>query len=180
MLHSPRLDLGSHALESLMLSVLYFVILVGVLVFVHEFGHFFFARLFKVRVLSFSIGFGPKMVGFIRGDTHWVIRWLPIGGYVLLLGADPTEEISEEDKAVALNFKAFVATLPHCTGGPLFNLLLPIPILFAVLSYSYSEDYPPVVGQVIDGTPAMASSCWMMRSSPLMVMRFAIGQSFGS
>ena len=68
------------------MAVIYIVILIGVLVFVHEFGHYIAARFFKVKVLSFSIGFGPRLFGFKRGDTSWDVRLLPLGGYVSMYG----------------------------------------------------------------------------------------------
>ena len=63
------------------MAVLYIIILIGVLVFVHEFGHYIAARIFDVKVLSFSIGFGPRLGGFKKGETSWDIRLLPLGGY---------------------------------------------------------------------------------------------------
>ena len=137
-----------------MAAIFYIVLLIGILVFVHEYGHYIVARLFKVKVLSFSIGFGPKMFGFKRGDTDWVVRWLPLGGYVYMLGADPSHEITEEDRDVAFNFKPLWQRALIILAGPAFNLLLPIPILFAVLAYNYDSDLPPVVGQVFEDSPA--------------------------
>jgi len=139
---------------ALLTSILAIVVLIGVLVFVHEFGHFIVARLFKVKVISFSIGFGPRMFGFKRGETDWVVRWLPLGGYVYMLGSDPSHKISEEDKDVAFNHKPLWQRSLIILAGPLANLLLPIPILFFVLLANYDQDLPPVVGQVLDDSPA--------------------------
>ncbi len=136
------------------MSLIYIVLLIGVLVFVHEFGHFVVAKLFRVKVLSFSIGFGPKIYGFQRGETEWVLRWLPLGGYVQMLGADPFDEVAPEDKGRAFNDQPLWVRSLVILAGPVANLLLPIPILFAVLLATHTEDLPPVVGQVLEGTPA--------------------------
>ena len=78
------------------MAVLYIVILIGVLVFVHEFGHYVAARIFHVKVLTFSIGFGPRLFGFERGGTSWDVRLLPLGGYVQMYGTD-FEEVTDPD-----------------------------------------------------------------------------------
>src|SRR4051812_12274501 len=71
----------------------YFIVMVGVLVFVHELGHFLWAKLFGVRVLRFSLGFGPKIAGFHRGGTEYVLSALPLGGYVRMLGENPRDDV---------------------------------------------------------------------------------------
>ncbi|MDX9724419.1 MAG: RIP metalloprotease RseP [Myxococcota bacterium] len=136
------------------MAVLYIVLLIGILVFVHEFGHLIVAKAFKVKVLSFSIGMGPRMFGVKRGDTDWVVRWLPLGGYVQMLGADPGEDIPDEDRARAFSNKPLWVRSLVILAGPLANLILPIPILFGVLFATYSADLPPVVGTVQEDTPA--------------------------
>jgi regulator of sigma E protease len=72
-------------------SLAAFVFVLGVLVFVHEFGHFLVARWLGVRVITFSIGFGPKIVSFRRGDTEYAISILPLGGYVKMAGENPDD-----------------------------------------------------------------------------------------
>jgi len=67
-------------------TLLAFAFVIGVLVFVHELGHFMAARRIGVRVLKFSLGFGPRIVGFTRGDTEYCISALPLGGYVKIAG----------------------------------------------------------------------------------------------
>ena len=81
----------------MLLSILYFVLILGIIVLVHEFGHFFFAKLFGVYVYEFSIGMGPKLFGkkSKNGETEYCIRAIPIGGYVQLAG-----EGAEEDKNI--------------------------------------------------------------------------------
>ena len=74
-----------------MTTILSFVFVLGVLVFVHELGHFLMARWLGVRVLTFAIGFGPKIAKFRRGDTDYAIGILPLGGYVKMAGEDPDD-----------------------------------------------------------------------------------------
>ena len=79
-----------------MMTIFYFVISLGLLVLVHEWGHFIIARLNGIRVLKFSIGFGPRLASFKRGETEYLISLIPLGGYVQLFGEDPEAE-SEGD-----------------------------------------------------------------------------------
>jgi regulator of sigma E protease len=70
--------------------IFYFIVLIGVLVFVHEGGHFLVAKLFRVKVHVFSLGFGPRLFGLRRGETDYRVSAVPIGGYVRMLGEDPS------------------------------------------------------------------------------------------
>jgi len=81
----------------LLQSVAYALILLGVLVFVHEFGHFLVAKAAGVKVLRFSIGFGPRIFGFQKGETEYRVAWLPLGGYVKMAGEQPNEELPPEE-----------------------------------------------------------------------------------
>ena len=140
------------------MAIIYIIILIGVLVFVHEFGHYIAARLFHVKVLSFSIGFGPRLTGFKHGDTSWDIRLLPLGGYVQMYGTD-FEEITntaDPDFARAYNNKPIWQKAIINLAGPLFNLLFPIPLLFAVYLATVTTDLPPTIGQVLDNSPAVS------------------------
>ncbi len=74
------------------------VALLGVLILVHELGHFVFAKLFDVRVMRFSIGFGPRLFGITRGETEYRLSLVPLGGYVRLLGEDPSDAVSPIDR----------------------------------------------------------------------------------
>ena len=73
------------------MNLVRFVALIGALVFVHELGHYVVAKLCGVRVLKFSLGFGPRLVGFKRGDTEYVISAIPLGGYVKMAGENPDD-----------------------------------------------------------------------------------------
>ena len=107
-------------------KILIFVIFLGPLIFFHELGHFFFARLFGVRVEVFSIGFGPKIFKYKRKDTEYAVSAIPLGGYVKMFGDDPFSEteLSPEEKKVAFNHKSKWARFWIVFGGPLANILL--------------------------------------------------------
>jgi len=107
-------------------GILIFIIFLGPLIFFHELGHFFFARLFGVRVEVFSIGFGPKIFKHVRNGTEYAISIIPLGGYVKMFGDDPFSaiELSEEEKKVAFNHKSKFARFWIVFGGPLANFLL--------------------------------------------------------
>jgi regulator of sigma E protease len=112
------------------------IVLLGLLVFVHELGHFLVAKAVGVKVLRFSIGFGPKLVGFTKGDTEYWIAALPLGGYVKMAGEMPGEDTSPEDEA-----RSYLAQSPWkrmliVIAGPAFNLIFPLLVLFlAVVSF---------------------------------------------
>lgn len=107
-------------------KILIFIIFLGPLIFFHELGHFFFARLFGVRVEVFSIGFGPKILKFVRSGTEYAISIIPLGGYVKMFGDDPFSEVplTEDEKKVAFNHKSKWARFWIVFGGPLANFLL--------------------------------------------------------
>jgi len=77
------------------MTILAAVVVLGVLIFVHELGHFLVAKRSGVGVLKFSLGFGPKLVGVKRGGTEYLISALPLGGYVKMIGEDPADESSD-------------------------------------------------------------------------------------
>ncbi|HYA31462.1 MAG TPA: site-2 protease family protein, partial [Thermodesulfovibrionales bacterium] len=81
------------------MTIFYAIILLGILIFVHELGHFLFAKMVNVKVLRFSLGFGPRVLGKKYGETEYQISAIPLGGYVKMLGEEPGDEISDEDRA---------------------------------------------------------------------------------
>jgi regulator of sigma E protease len=137
------------------MGLIYAVILIGALIFVHELGHFLVAKLFDVKVIRFSIGFGPKVVGFRRGETDYVICLLPLGGYVQMLGAslESVEDIPEEDRGRALMMKPIWQRSLVVLAGPFFNIVLPLLIYFGV-AMTLTETLPAIVGDVFESTPA--------------------------
>lgn len=137
------------------MNFLYFVIMVGVLVFVHEFGHFIVAKFFDVKVIRFSIGFGPRLFGFHKGETEYVIGALPLGGYVQMLGHDfaDLEDVSKEDMERALMAKPIWQRSLIILAGPLANILLPIVIYF-IVGLTHTTAPPALIGEVFEGSPA--------------------------
>jgi len=136
------------------------VLMLGVLITVHEFGHFVAAKLCGVRVLKFSIGFGPP-IGFgrfrmrwTRGGTDYVIAWLPLGGFVKMLGENPDDaDSADADPAQALSAKPTWQKLLVVFAGPAMNLALPVLIFAGTLALGIDRR-EAVVGNVEPGSPA--------------------------
>lgn len=107
-------------------KIFIFIIFLGPLIFFHELGHYFFARLFGVRVEVFSMGFGPKIFKYVHKGTEYVLSIIPLGGYVKMFGDDPLSEVelSEDEKKVAFTHKSKWARFWIVFGGPLANFIL--------------------------------------------------------
>jgi regulator of sigma E protease len=116
-------------------NVLIFVVFLGPLIFFHELGHFLFARLFGVRVETFSIGFGPKLFKFKKGDTDYAVSLIPLGGYVKMFGEDllAKEEMPLEERPFAFNHKNKFQRFWIVFGGPLANFILAFFIYFCLI-----------------------------------------------
>lgn len=139
-----------------MTTVVAGVFLLGALVFVHELGHFLVAKATGVRVLTFSLGFGPRLFGFSRGDTDYRISAIPLGGYVRMYGDDPGEDVPEQERAKSYLHKPVLQKSAIAFAGPFANFLLPVGLFFALLVGT--EDVPTSkVGTVVDGEPAGAA-----------------------
>jgi regulator of sigma E protease len=130
-----------------------FVIGLGFLIFAHEAGHFLVAKLFKVRVLVFSLGFGKRLFGFRRGDTDYRVSIFPLGGYVRMAGDSPDEN-RPGDPAEFLSkpkWQRFLILL----AGPGMNLLIAIGVMAAISMHGTEEAViKPVIGEVLAGKPA--------------------------
>lgn len=117
-------------------TLLSFVLVLGLLIFVHEFGHFIFAKLFGVRVLKFSLGFGPKIVGKMIGETEYVISAFPLGGFVKMFGENPDEqEVPEAEKQVSFAHKPVWQRFLIVLAGPVFNLVFSVLLFFMVFAF---------------------------------------------
>lgn len=155
----------------MLLNIIYyvvpFIVLLGILVFVHEFGHFIVARLLGVKVVAFSIGFGKEL--WSRTDkygTCWKISAVPLGGYCQFLGDadassstvdDDLEKLSEEEKKYAFPLQAAWKKICIVIAGPLFNYLFAA-VVFILLFYSFGKmEYPSIVGKVLPGEAAEAA-----------------------
>ena len=135
------------------MAVVYFLVLVGVLVAIHEFGHFVAAKLLDFKVTRFSIGFGQPLVRVRRGETEYQIALVPIGGYVRILGEDPTDDVPPEDARRAFNRKPLWQRLVVVFAGPAANFLLPVVIYFVSFA-GHSELPAAVIGDVVASSPA--------------------------
>ncbi len=131
-------------------------VVLGVMILVHELGHYAAAKAFGVRVDVFSIGFGKRLVGFRRGDTDYRISALPLGGYVKMAGENPLESRtgSPDEFMSHPRWQRFVIAL----AGPVMNIVLAIVLLTVVNMVHYERpeffDQPAVVGWVLDNSPA--------------------------
>jgi len=135
------------------MDLVYFIVLVGVLIFVHESGHFMWAKLFGVRVLRFSLGFGPRVAGFTRAGTEYVLAALPLGGYVRMLGENPHDEVPSEENASSFNAQPLWRRIVIVCAGPAMNLAFPV-LLYFVVFLGTTTLAPAVVGDVFPGQPA--------------------------
>lgn len=142
-----------------MTSILAFLFVLGVLIFVHELGHFVMARRIGVRVLTFSLGFGPKILSFKRGDTEYAVSAIPLGGYVKMAGENPEDArtgASDEflSKSKWQRFQVLIM-------GPVMNLVLAVVVMAFVLYQGAPvplyESQPVEIGSVLPGSVAEAA-----------------------
>ena len=142
-----------------MTSVLAFVFVLGVLIFVHELGHFLMARRIGVRVLTFSLGFGPKLLSVKRGDTEYCISAIPLGGYVKMAGENPEDNRTGADdeflsKSKWQRFQVLIM-------GPVMNIVLALIVMTFVLYQGALvpkvQDEPVVIGSFRPGSVAQAA-----------------------
>ena len=134
-----------------------FIFVLGVMVLIHELGHFLAARYFDVRVESFSIGFGPRLFGFRRGPTDYKVCALPLGGYVKMAGEQLGEPTGDPDEFLA---KPRWQRLIIVAMGPIFNGVLAVALLMGLYMYHYETvaflEEPAVVAAVDEDSPAAA------------------------
>jgi len=139
-------------------SVMYFVIVLGILVFIHEFGHFILAKKLGVGVLTFSLGFGPKLIGRKIGETQYQISAVPLGGYVKLIGEDRGEELKEEDRRRSFSLQPIWKRALIICAGPFFNMFLALFLMcFSFLIYGIPQEELPLpskIGGISQGLPA--------------------------
>ncbi|KAB0666210.1 RIP metalloprotease RseP [Oryzomonas japonica] len=164
------------------MMIVYAVIVLGVLIFVHEFGHFLVAKLFNVRVEKFSLGFGPKLAGKKIGETEYLVSAFPLGGYVKMFGeggfieggeshhpasedeeensaavageaAAASRELTEEEKSRSFAHKPPLARIAIVMAGPVFNLVFAW-FAFIVLCMLGVPSITPKIGEVLKDKPA--------------------------
>lgn len=131
--------------------ILLAIIAFGMLIFLHELGHFTLAKINGVIVEEFALGMGPKLIGFTRKDTLYSIRVLPIGGYVKMLG-----ENEDSNNPKAFNNKSPLQRISIIIAGPLMNFITAI-ILFVVITLSVGTIRTLTVDNVLDNSPAKAA-----------------------
>lgn len=139
-------------------NVVPFVILLGILVFVHELGHFLVARACGVRVEVFSLGFGKKILSYKKGYTTYCISIIPLGGYVKMFGEQSTdaEAIAPEDRAVSYTHKSVWQRIAIVFAGPLMNFLFAI-FVFGFIAYTGEETRAARISEVTTGSVAEAA-----------------------
>jgi regulator of sigma E protease len=135
------------------MDLLYFVILIGSLIFVHELGHFLVAKAFGVKVLTFSLGFGPKVLRLRGRETEYCLGVLPLGGYVKMLESSKTDIVLPEDRNRTFESLGLHKRILVVLAGPLMNVLFPVLLYFTVF-VSAGPFLPPTVGIVLPMHPA--------------------------
>ena len=135
-------------------SIFAFVIVLGVLIFFHELGHFLIARLFGVGVQTFSLGFGPRIFGKKVGITDYRISAIPLGGFVKMVGEEPNAELTPEEIPLSFTHKHVLKKIFIVAAGPFFNLLLAVIIFYTIFQISGLYIRLPFVGNVEPETPA--------------------------
>ncbi len=141
----------------------WFLIVLGVLVTFHEYGHYLVARWVGVKVLKFSIGFGPRLVGRQVGETEFVVSAIPLGGYVKMFGEEGGETISVEDQKVSFMHQSLLHKMLIVAAGPGFNFILSYLIFTGMLGFGAPLFLPniekmlPIVEAITPGSPAALS-----------------------
>lgn len=137
------------------MTLLYFILVLGVTIFIHEFGHFIFAKKAGIYVYEFSLGMGPRIIHFKRknDETEYSIRLFPIGGFVQMAG----EEIEADENIPAdkrMQAKGWVPRMLTVVAGVIFNFLLALLLLFIVAMIEGAPDNKAYIGKVYQGYPA--------------------------
>lgn len=148
-------------LSQLYVNVVPFVILLGILIFVHELGHFVIARLCGVRVEVFSLGFGKKILQYKKGDTTYCISLIPLGGYVKMFGEQPTRttednqtvELTAEEKKVSFTHKNVWQRIAIVLAGPLMNFFFAV-FVFGFIAQIGEESRAPIMASITKDSPA--------------------------
>lgn len=138
-----------------MITIVSFIFVLGILVFVHEFGHFIVAKRTGIKVEEFSLGFPPKMIGKKVGETEYRISWIPLGGYVKMAGENPEEELKGEPWEF-MSKPVIIRTLV-VSAGPIMNFLLAIFIFWGIFFFHgipEAHTDKRIIGSVAKGGPA--------------------------
>jgi regulator of sigma E protease len=134
-------------------SIVSAIVVLGVLIFVHELGHFLFAKYFGVGVETFSLGFGPKIFAKTFGETEYRISAFPLGGYVKMVGENKDDELPEEDAHRSFMAKAPLQRMVIVAAGPCFNLIFAY-LIFVVVCMIGIPTSTTKIGEVMKDKPA--------------------------
>jgi regulator of sigma E protease len=137
-----------------MITAVATIVVLGVLIFVHELGHFLLAKLYGVRVEAFSLGFPPKLLHKQIGETDYRLSVIPLGGYVKLFGENPKDEVPPELEPVSFSHHSLMHRFMIVMAGPAFNLLFAVLALFVVFTFSGIPYLTTQIGGVKEGSPA--------------------------
>lgn len=135
-------------------NIFAFVVVLGVLIFFHELGHFLVARFFGVGVEKFSLGFGPRILGKKVGITDYRVSAIPLGGYVKMVGEDPEADIDPDQIPISFTHKHVLKRILIVAAGPFFNVLLAFIIFYGIFQFSGTFILRPVIGKVQENMPA--------------------------
>ncbi len=136
------------------LNIFALVVVLGVLIFFHELGHFLVAKLLGVGVKKFSLGFGPRLIGKKIGITDYLISAIPLGGYVKMVGGEPDADVAPADIPISFTHKNVWKRILIVAAGPFFNIILAVIIFFGIFQISGLFILKPSIGEVQEGTPA--------------------------
>lgn len=146
-----------------MLTIISTVVVLGLLVFIHELGHFAVAKAVGVKVYEFSIGFGPKIFGFSSGDTRYNIRVVPLGGFVRMAGMDKKDDEAEAvegqeeevlDPKKSFANKTILQRIAVIAAGPIMNFILAALLISSIFVVSGIPELTTKIGEVLKGEPA--------------------------
>lgn len=135
-------------------NVLALIIVIGVLVFFHEFGHFIVARMFGVGVEIFSLGFGPRLFGKKVGMTDYRVSAIPLGGFVKMVGDEVDKDVDPEMIPYSFNHKSVYKRMLIVFAGPFFNVLLTVLIFWGVNFFYGTNEPDAIIGKIQEGSPA--------------------------
>lgn len=137
----------------ILISLISVIVLLGVLIFIHELGHYLVARIGGVGVVKFSLGFGPKIFGKKIGQTEYVLSWIPLGGFVKLLGESAEESLSPDDEKRSFLKQPTWKKLLIVVAGPAFNFLLAL-VIFSIIFMYGVPNLTTEIGEVQKGSAA--------------------------
>jgi len=141
-------------LSGFLYKLIPFIIVLGLLIFFHELGHFLAAKAFGVRVVTFSFGFGPRLLGLKVGETDYRVSAIPLGGYVKMTGEGPDEDLTAEDQQVSFSHKALWKRMLIVFCGPFSNFLFAVLVFFGVFLLLGQMILTNEIGEVKPNYPA--------------------------